>query len=178
MEEQVPDWFENLDDDELDRRERRPHSTRLWVALITVLIVLGLAVIPTLDLLDLRPGAGRTEPQLSPMRRVAWDFGIAVLMTRSAADAMRFAAPGQGPAIEAVIADLQRLDARLLEGAQVGISAVRCIDPVPAGAECFLAWLYQTGQPEFARIVYVVSGEPDGPLVIHVERVEPSTAAR
>ena len=179
MEERVPDWFENLDDDELERRERESRGPRFWVTLVVALIVLGMAVVPTLQMLDLgRGGSDRPAPRLSPARQLAWDFGIAVLQVRSVEDAMRFTAPDQQPAVAAIVDELRTLDQASLAGAMVGVGVVRCVDPAPAGAECFIAWLYQTGRPEIARVGYVVAGQPGSPLVIHVERVEPPVAVR
>ena len=178
MEERVPDWFENLDEDELERRERESRGPRFWVTLVVVLIVLGMAVVPTLQMLDLGRDSDRQAPRLSPARQLAWDFGIAVLQARSVEDAMRFTAPDQQPAVVAIVDELRALDQASLAGAQVGVGVVRCVDPTPAGAECFLAWLFQTGRPEIARVGYVVAGEPGAPLVIRVERVEPPIAVR
>ena len=178
MEEQVPDWFENLDDTELARRERESRGPRFWIAIVVVLIVLGLAVIPTLNVLDLGRDRGGSAPQLSASQQVAQDFGIAVLQARSVEAAMRYAAPDQQPAVAAIVEELRGLDQRLLAGARLGLGAVRCVDPAPPGAECFLSWLYQTGRPEIARIGYVVAGSPDAPLVIRVERLTPPIAAR
>ena len=178
MEEQVPDWFENLDDAEIERREQSARGARFWVGLVIVLIVLGMAVVPTLNLLDLDRGSGRRETPLSATRRVGWDFGMAVLQTRSVDAAMRLAASDQRPVVEAIIGELQSMDRATLAEARVGIGVVRCADSTPIDAECFLAWLYQTGRPEFIRISYVVAGGADAPRVISVERVEPALAGR
>ncbi len=178
MDEQVPDWFENLDDDELDRRERASRGAGFWIAVVSVLIVLGMAVIPLLDILDLGSDTGPSEPRLSPARQLAWSFGVAVLQTRSVDDAMRYAALDQRPAVAAIVDDLRGLEPATLDGAQLGVGVVRCVDAVPASGECFVAWLYRTGQPEIARIGYVVSATADGPLVIRVGRVAPRTAGR
>lgn len=178
MDERLPDWFENRDDAELEEDERRTPGGRVWIAIVTLLIVIGLAVVPTLDLVHLGRGSSRPAPRLTPTQQVAWSFGLAVLELRSVEDAMRFVAPGQRPAIETIVADLRALDPASLSGTLVGFGAVRCADPAPASAECFVAWLYQSGGAEVARIGYVVAGGPDAPLVIHAERLVPPIAAR
>lgn len=178
MDEQVPEWFENLDDAEIERRERESRGARFWILLVVVLIVLGMAVVPTLNLLDLDREPSRPELRLSPTRQVAWDFGEAVLATRSVDEAMRLAAPDQRPAVAAIVDDLLALDQPSLDRARLGIGVTRCVESAPVSSECFLAWLYETGRPEFARIRYVVANKAGAPLVVRVERVMPSTAGR
>jgi len=178
MDEQVPDWFENIDDPELESREHASRGPRFWIAIVTVLIILGLAVIPLLDLLDLGPRANHSTPSLSPAQQVGWKFGIAMLQAASVEDATRLAATDQWPRISSIIDERHAVDQPLLVGAQIGIGVVRCNDSAPADAVCFHAWLYTTGRPEIMRIRYVVSGPPDALLVTQIDRVAPRTAAR
>lgn len=179
MDEQVPDWFENLDDAELDRRERARPGWRLWVILLSILIVLGLAVIPTLDLLDIgRGGSSGSTTEMTPTQRVARSFSIALLGHRSVDAAMEFADADLLPTVTELIATLADLDTTQQPDARIAIGSARCSNDVPTASECFHARLRQADGVELFGIGFVVGSRSGQPRVTHLERLTPQMATR
>ena len=179
MDEQVPDWFENLDDAELDRRERARPGWRVWVILLSILIVLGLAVIPTLDLLDIgRGGSSGSGGELTEPQRVARSFSIAMLGTRSIDRAMELADAELLPTVTELIASLTDLDTAQQRDAQITIGSARCSNDVPTASECFHAGLRQADGVELFGIGFVVGSRSGQSRVTHLERLTPQMATR
>lgn len=179
MDEQVPDWFENLDDEELDRRERNRPTWRLWIVLLSILIVLGLAVIPTLDLLDIgRDRSSGSNAEMTPTQRVARSFSIALLGSRSVDHAMALADADLLPTVTELLASLHDLDTAQQPDAQITIGTARCAAEVPDNSECFHAWLRQRDGVELFGIGFAVDSQSGSPRVTHLERLVPLMAAR
>lgn len=179
MDEQVPDWFENLDDEELDRRASNRPNWRLWIVLLSILIVLGLAVIPTLDLLDIgRGGSSGSDDGITPTQRVARSFSIALLGSRSVDRTMVHAEADLLPTVTDVLAALHDLDAAQQPDAQITIGTARCAAEVPTQSECFHAWLRQSDGVELFGIGFAVGSQSGTPRVTHLERLVPLMAAR
>lgn len=144
---------------------------KLLIAPIAILIASMLIGLPLLRILSANgdDDALRMQAAIDARGQVALLFSSALLESRSATIAGRYAVSELHPQVDDIVADLRRRDADELRGALATTERVACQSP-SEGHECFVARLARRGESPVIEIRITVGIVGGAARVIAIER--------